>query len=634
LTIFLIGLILIDVKKRKTKSTLDKIEESVQTLKLSGSRNLKSIFRDLSSLRDSLVTLGSVHPSAKLVGEIEKSISFLENIEKRASTLESSLGENVSRLNQEYQRFKSDSKELEDERRTYRTLYELSEIIYSERDMSVLLDEVVDSLVEITSCERCFLRVFAESKGDKLWVAKDSDKKEIQDEAQDVNERVMEVATETGNAVSISGLLTSDADEDKEGSPQETVSILCVPLKSRDRVLGVIYLDDTKSDSFFTPDDARLLSSLGERVGVALENNLLFTELKESQEKLLQDLRGRFDFDEILGNSPQMVEVLKTVADVADTDATVLIEGESGTGKELLARAIHFNSSRSKKPFVPINCAAIPVTLLESELFGYEKGAFTGADQRKPGKFEVANGGTIFLDEIGEMSPLLQVKILRFLQSRQFEPLGSNKLKKSDVRVIAATNKDLFSVVKQKKFREDLFYRINVINIKLPPLRERKLDIEPLAESFAIKFGKKNGKKIKGIDPEALGILTHYPFPGNIRELENIVERAAILAQGEWISREDLPKSIFEGNDFDYKIKVPQNYGELKALKRRAVEEIERSFLGYILNKNDHVVSRAAEEARMHRVELHRLMSKYKEDFRELRKSKVEVPESWADSSE
>ena len=619
------GLIFEHVKKKKTKPTLDKVEESIQTLKLSGSRNLKSIFRDLSTLKESLLSLGSISPSDKSGEAVEKSTSSLDNIERKAGTLENSLGDNVSKLIQEYQRCKIESKELEDERRTFRTLYELSDIIYSERDVGALLEEVVDSVVEITSCERCFLKIFEEGNNIRIAVARNSEKKEIDEQADGISEKVIDAATESGNAICITQLLTSDADEEKESGSFETTSILCVPLKSRDKVLGVMYLDDAKADSYFTPDDASLLSSLGERVGVALENNLLFTELKESQEKLLQDLRGRFDFDEILGNSPQMAEVLKTVADVADTDATVLIEGESGTGKELLARAIHFNSGRSKKPFVPINCAAIPETLLESELFGYEKGAFTGAEQKKQGKFEKANGGTIFLDEIGEMSPLLQVKILRFLQSRQFEPLGSNRVKKSDVRVIAATNKELLSLVKENGFREDLFYRINVINIKLPPLRERKLDIEPLAESFALKFGKKNGKKIKGVDPEALSILTRYSFPGNIRELENIIERSVILAQGEWITRDDFPKTLFEGNDFDYKIKIPQNYGELKALKKKAVEEIEKSFLSHILTKNNDVVSKAAEDARMHRVELHRLMSKYKEDFRESRKPRTEV---------
>jgi Nif-specific regulatory protein len=614
------------MKKRKTKPTLDKIEESIQTLRLSGSRNLKSIFRELSGVKEGLLNLNAVGSSDKSKEIIETSSSSLENIEKKANTLENSLSDNIQKLNQEYQNCKSESSRLEDERRTYRILYELSEIIYSERDVNALLEEVVDSVIEITSCERCFFKIFDEGRNVKISMAKDSDKKEIDEESENINEKVVEATAEAGNAICINQLITAEADEEKESDSFDTVSVLCVPLKSQDKVLGVLYLDDAKNDSYFSPDDASLLSSLGERVGLALENNFLFTELKESQEKLLQDLRGRFNFDEILGNSPQMVEVLKTVADVADTDATVLIEGESGTGKELLARAIHFNSSRSKKPFVPINCAAIPETLLESELFGYEKGAFTGAEQRKQGKFEKANGGTIFLDEIGEMSPLLQVKILRFLQSRQFEPLGSNRVKKSDVRIIAATNKDLQQMVKEEDFREDLFYRINVINIKLPPLRERKLDIAPLAESFAIKFGKKNGKKIKGVDPEALNILSRYSFPGNIRELENIIERSAILAQNEWIIKDDLPRTLFEANGFDYKINIPQNYGELKALKKKAIEEIEKSFLNHILMKNHNIISKAAEEARMHRVELHRLINKYKEDFKELRKLKAEVP--------
>jgi Nif-specific regulatory protein len=600
------------VKKQKTKPILDKVEETVQTLRLSGTRNLKSIYREIGSLRESLVGLNSAPPSEKPTESVENSISFLDNVEKKATTLENSFSENLSRLLNEYQRFKSEAKDLEDERRTFKTLYELSNIISSERDINVLLEEVIDAVIEITSPERGLLKIFDENKNVKLTIAKDKEKKILEEDKESMYEKMVEVALETGNPICTTGLLTSDIDEEKEEQGRELVSILCVPLRSNEKILGVIYLDDKRPDSFFTQSDAELLSSLAERVAVALENNFLFMELKESQEKLLRDLRGKFKFDDILGNSPQMVEVLKTVADVADTDATVLIEGESGTGKELLARAIHFNSSRSKKPFVPINCAAIPETLLESELFGYEKGAFTGAVQRKSGKFEVANGGTIFLDEIGEMSPLLQVKILRFLQSHEFEALGSNKLKKADIRIIAATNKDLLSMVKEDEFREDLFYRINVINIKLPPLRDRRLDIAPLAESFAIKYGKKNGKKIKGIDSEALNILAHYNFPGNIRELENIIERAAILAQSEWITKEDLPRTIFEGSDFDYKTKAPENYGEMKALRKKAIEEVEKAFLNNILGKNNKNISKAAEEARMHRVELHRLINKYR----------------------
>ena len=602
------------MKKQKTKPILDKVEEGVQTLRLSGSRNLKSIYKEISNLKESLIGLNSDPSpiSSGLTESVEKAISFLDNVEKKATTLENSFAENISKLGEEYQRFKSEAKDWEDERRTFKTLYELSNIISSERDINVLLEEVIDAVIEITSPGRGFLKIFDEGKNVKLTIAKDGDKKILEEEKGNINERMVEVVLETGNPICASQLLTSDVDEEKEEQERELISILCVPLKSNEKIIGVIYLDDKRPDSFFTQSDAELLSSLAERVAVALENNFLFMELKESQEKLLQDLRGRFKFDEILGNSPQMVEVLKTVADVADTDATVLIEGESGTGKELLARAIHFNSSRSKKPFVPINCAAIPETLLESELFGYEKGAFTGAVQRKLGKFEVANGGTIFLDEIGEMSPLLQVKILRFLQSHEFEPLGSNKLKRADIRIIAATNKDLLSQVKENKFRDDLYYRINVINIKLPSLRERRLDIAPLAESFALRFGKKNGKKIKGLDPEALNILAHYNFPGNIRELENIIERAVILAQSEWITKEDLPRTIFEGSDFDYKTKIAENYGEMKALRKKAIGEVEKAFLNNLLGKNNKNISKAAQEARMHRAELHRLINKYK----------------------
>jgi len=308
-----------------------------------------------------------------------------------------------------------------------------------------------------------------------------------------------------------------------------------------------------------------------------------------------------------------MVEILKTVADVADTDSTVLIEGESGTGKELLARAIHFNSGRSKKPFVTINCAAIPETLLESELFGYERGAFTGATQRKPGKFEVAKGGTVFLDEIGEMSPLLQVKILRFLQSHEFEPLGSNKVKRADIRIIAATNKDLLARVKENKFREDLFYRINVINLKLPPLRERRLDIAPLAMSFATKYSDKANKKIAGIDPEAMNVLNRYDFPGNVRELENVIERAVILAKSDNVCKEDLPKNLLDGSGNGSSAEIPSDYEELKIFRKRVVEQVEKNFLKNILDKTENNITRAAEEAKMHRVELQRMIKRYKE---------------------
>ena len=586
------------------------MEENLQFLKLSTSKDFKVIYKEMINLREGLLDWSANSSAKKQTASLERSIENIENLEKRIGQLEDGIFEYWAKINRDYQRFKAEANQTEEERRVFKILYELSTTIYSEEDINILLDTVIDSVIDLFSAERGFLEVVDEDKKVRLKISKDQEKKTIEEEEEKIKSQINEAISVTGNPILVTGLLISELEEEKEEPIFK--SILCVPLKSKDKVLGSIYLDDTKPDTFFTSEEVKLLLTLSERIASAVENNLMLMELKESHEKLLEDLREKFKFDEIIGNSPQMVEILKTVADVADTDATVLIEGESGTGKELFARAIHFNSSRSKKPFVTINCAAIPETLLESELFGYEKGAFTGATQRKLGKFEVANGGTIFLDEIGEMSLLLQVKILRFLQSHEFEPLGSNKVKRSEIRIIAATNKELSTLIKEDKFREDLYYRINVINLKLPPLRERRLDIAPLALSFASKFEEKTGKKISGIEPEALNLLTRYSFPGNIRELENTIERAVILAKSDMISKEDLPKHILNGSGDEKDIEIPKNYEELKLLRRKAVEKVERNFLNALLEKNENNISRAALDAKMHRVELQRLLKKYK----------------------
>lgn len=246
----------------------------------------------------------------------------------------------------------------------------------------------------------------------------------------------------------------------------------------------------------------------------------------------------------LIGNSPQMQEIYKTIGRVADTNVTVLIRGESGTGKELVARAIHENSSRQHQPFIKINCAAIPENLLETELFGYEKGAFTGAGNRKLGKFEIANKGTIFLDEIGEMTPATQVKILRVLQEREYERVGGNETVRVDVRIVAATNKELEREVETGAFREDLFYRLNVVSINLPPLRERQSDIADLIDFFLNKSNYQLNKKVQGVSLEAKHLLEQYNWPGNVRELQNVCERMVVMATGPVISVEDLPLNV------------------------------------------------------------------------------------------
>jgi len=280
--------------------------------------------------------------------------------------------------------------------------------------------------------------------------------------------------------------------------------------------------------------------SITRAIRKALEKQSLLSENKYLKRKL-EEIYG---FKNIIGQSPAVRNIIEMIQQVAPSNAAVLIQGASGTGKEVIAHAIHYSSERKDKSFIKVSCAALPETLLEAEIFGYEKGAFTGAVSKKVGRFELANGGTLFLDEIGEMSPYIQVKLLRVLQNGEFERLGGTETLKTDVRIVAATNADLENLITDKKFREDLFYRLNVINIKLPPLRERKEDIPLLVAHFLEFFSSQNQKHIKGLSEEAMELIRNYDWPGNIRELENAIERSVVLAKNEMLEPEDFPLAV------------------------------------------------------------------------------------------
>ncbi len=285
--------------------------------------------------------------------------------------------------------------------------------------------------------------------------------------------------------------------------------------------------------------------------------------LKEELGTIRQELESKYDFSNILGRSPQILQALKLAGQVAKQNTTVMLVGESGTGKELLAKAIHYNSQRAGKPFVALNCSAFPDTLIESELFGYEKGAFTGADKYKPGKVQMASGGTLFLDEVTEMSPPAQAKILRVIQEREFEPLGSVKTVKADIRIIAATNKDLEKRVQDGTFREDLYYRLFVYPIVIPPLRERPDDQPVLLDHFIQKLNRKMGKRIQGITPRAMELLLNYRWPGNVREMQNVIERMMILSKGNMVDETDLPRYLIEeSGDSLERPSIPQHFYE------------------------------------------------------------------------
>lgn len=326
------------------------------------------------------------------------------------------------------------------------------------------------------------------------------------------------------------------------------ISFLCVPIKIEGRTTGALSVDKPFDSDEHLRNDYRFLDIVSAFLSQAIQINRMVMRQKEvlleENAQLRAQVRDRYRFENIIGDSPAMHEVFATVGQVANSRATVLLLGETGTGKEMIAKAIHYNSPRKDKPFVRVNCGAMTTTLLESELFGHVKGSFTGAIKDKIGRFEAADGGSIFLDEIGTMEPQLQVKLLRVLQERELERVGDTQTLKVDVRVIAATNVDLQEEVARDNFREDLFYRLNVVSIYLPPLRNRREDIPRLIDFFLDKYNSINGRTLRRISREMLNILLRYPWPGNVRELENAIERAVVLSAGEDFNEDLLPLSV------------------------------------------------------------------------------------------
>jgi DNA-binding NtrC family response regulator len=369
------------------------------------------------------------------------------------------------------------------------------------------------------------------------------------------------------------------------------------------------------AQDFITKGDSFSIDELEVKVDRLLKQKALSDEnrrLSEENRALREAVTKRYQFKNIIGKSPPIQDVFVRLEKlIQDGQVTVLIRGDSGTGKELVARAIHFNGPRKSKPFVTVNCAAIPDTLLESELFGHEKGAFTDAIRTKIGKFEAANGGSIFLDEIGELSLKLQIKLLRVLQEKSFERVGGNQSIKVDVRVIAATNKDLEKAMTDETFRPDLYYRLNVVPVYLPPLRERREDIPLLVEHFVEHHRRERNRKLV-VAPETLEILLKYDWPGNIRELENLIEQLVVLTSGDMIEPQHLPPHLLEKVSAPFAVPSLAGHKSIKVAKRRLIEDFERRFICAALDRHAWNVTKAAAEIGESREGLHRKIKRYK----------------------
>lgn len=423
--------------------------------------------------------------------------------------------------------------------RDFAVLLRLATKLRGMRDADSLLWQLVGVLLEVIPAER--VAILLGQEAGSLEAAFAWDKITGPGQPVGVSRTIVERAMAQQKAILINdaGKISRSTSVDE----LNVVSVLCAPIATPEKQLGAIYMDCRSLGTMFDAGHLHLISAVAGMTALALENVRVLELLARENEQLKSEVRVQF---EMIGESAAMQEVYRFIAKVAPTESNVLVLGESGTGKELVARAIHRHSTRAERPFIAINCAAITETLLESEIFGHEKGAFTGAVAQKKGYLEVADGGTVFLDEIGELALTLQAKLLRVLQEREFVRVGGTKPIKVDIRILAATNRSLGLMVKEGKFREDLFYRLNVLACRIPALRSRREDIPLLARHFAQKYSAKCAREIRGIADDAIACLKRYDWPGNVRELENAVEHAVVLGSTREIVRDDLPESLLE----------------------------------------------------------------------------------------
>lgn len=486
----------------------------------------------------------------------------------------------------------AEDKEIESNReiRELKLLWEVSQALGRSMDLREVAGPVLNALAERMGMARGALTL-VNRRTEEIYMEAAHGLSELQRRRgrYQIGEGVIGKVVETGQPAIVPNISDEPMFLDRTGArkdlKKEDISFICVPIKIGAEVIGTLSADRLFESSISLEEDVRLLSIIASMVAQAVR---LRQEIQEEREILIQEnlrlqseLKERFEPSNIIGKSKGMREVYDLIAQVSKSNATVMIRGESGTGKELVANAIHYNSLRANKPFVRVNCAALPETILESELFGHEKGAFTGATHERKGRFEMAQGGTIFLDEVGDLPPMVQIRLLRVLQEREFERVGATTTTKVDVRVIAATNRNLEKLMEAGKFREDLYYRLNVFPIYIPPLRERKTDILLLTDFFVERYASINNKRIQRTCTHAIDMLMSYHWPGNVRELENCIERAVLLSREGVIYGYHLPPTL-QTSTYTGTIPYGTLQGELERLERDLIMDALKTTRGNI----------------------------------------------------
>ena len=540
---------------------------------------------------------GKAAPSDKFFAEVQSEIKDLEQSESVQA------GELAERQREKLMR-RVEKLEM---------LTDITKALSSTLNLNEVLEKIIDSTIQLADADRGFL-MLADARGTlEFKIARDRDKEPLEREAFTISLSIVNDVAQRGEPLFISDILEDNRFKDQKSVLDlQLKRAVCVPLVLEKSIIGVIYTDSSRLSPAFSKDDMSIITAFAAQATIAIENAKLHGKIVHSQEslaienlRLRQELSGKYEYSGIIGRSKPMQEIFITIQKIAPLTTTILIQGETGTGKELIARAIHFNGTRKGAPLVAINCGAMPKDLLESELFGHKKGAFTGAVSDKAGMFETASGGTIFLDEIGEMPLELQVKLLRVLQEGEIRRIGENVDRRVDVRVIAATNRDLNEDVKTGRFRSDLYYRLCVVPITIQPLRTRREDVLPLTEHFLKKYEAKMNKSGVEISPEAMRLLLVSQWPGNVRELENSIERAlALCGDSKLLTPLEFPNLVHETETMN-------GLDEGKSLKER-LRVCERKIIMETLEKTNGKVTKAAELLDVTRQHLHNKIKSYK----------------------